>query len=95
VIGKKKKNMARALIRQANNTIVGENLHLSLMVTYFGNGVPGGRDESLCLAVLNFGMTEAEAVTVQQDAILAEAQRLGYPLNRNSITSIYKLLAKV
>lgn len=87
--------MARAIIRTVTDTIVGEELHLAITVTYFGNGVPGGQDTSLATVALNFGMTETQAVAAQQDAILAEAVRLGYPLNRSSITSLTKLVAKV
>lgn len=87
--------MARAIIRDATDTIEGDTLRLDLTVTYFGGDVPGGSDTSLCTAVLTASMSEQGAIEAQRDAIVAEAQRLGYSLAPTAITSIPRLIGRV
>lgn len=90
--------MARALIRNQTNTISAETLHLTLLVTYYGGGMPAGRptDDSQVFVAVNGGMTKASARAAIRVAIKAEADRLGYPFPDNAvILTVEELLASV
>ena len=88
--------MARALIRSAQDSIEGETMTLRLVVTFFGDGVPGGSDSSECTAVITTSMTKAAARSAIRTAITQEAQRLGYPFGANAVVvTVSELLAGV
>lgn len=72
--------MARALIGNRQHEFVsGEGLIVTFDVTFFGQGVPGGADSTVCRATVTGGMSKAQARQTVRDAISAEAAALGYP----------------
>ncbi len=79
--------MARAIaIQNIDSTVNGDSINLSYRVLFYGADMPGGQaDASLITFEISATQTLAQTRDAFIDAIIAEADRFGYPVIRSRV----------
>ncbi len=79
--------MARAIaIQNIDSTVSGDSINLSYRVLFYGADMPNGQaDASLVSFAIAATDTLVQTRDAFVDAIIAEADRLGYPVTRGRV----------